>query len=176
MHTNRSRLGLLCLERLGCRVEILHVFPNAFIVDDIDFLHDAGREDAEVTADVLLADLGVGADDVVVADDSVLDLSLGLDGVAVPHLRVHHVGLYAEGVVAADPHHVVLLRNRLEHYHCPLLDHVVVSEDHFEVLVLFLADDGAGRVDDAALAEDDVADDLVEAQVYYVVALRHLDS
>lgn len=114
-------------------------------------------------ANILLNDLSIRADDVEVTNNSLFDLRSCLDIIPIADVRIADVGLNAEGIVTADLHYVVLLGSRLEHNHCPFFNYIVISEDYFEMLVFLLADDGTGRIDDAALTEDHVANDLIES-------------
>ena len=127
-----------------------------------------------MAADILLADFGIRPNDVVVANDAIFDLGPGLNQIPIPHLRVQHIALDAKHVVAAYFHDVVLFRRGLEHDHRTLFDDVVVAKNNFEVLLLFLADYGAGGIYDAALAEDHVSHDFVQPQVQHVCLLQHL--
>jgi len=97
------------LQSFGGDEEFLYVLSGPLLVYHVDLLHDAWVEDAEVAADVLLADLGVRANDVVVADDSVFDLGPSLYEVAVADLSVEDVALDAENVIAAYLHDIVFL-------------------------------------------------------------------
>lgn len=141
------------------------VLLGPFLVDHVYFLHYPRIEYPEVAADVFFADSRVRADDVVVTKDGVPDLGPRFYDVTVSDLRVKDIAFDSEHVIAADPHDVVFLRGGLEHDDGPLLDDVEVAEDDFEVLIFFFADDGARGVDDASFAEDDVANDFIEAKV-----------
>lgn len=77
---------------------------------------------------------------------------------------------YAKHIIAADPHYVVLLV-RLEDYKCPLFNHIVIPEDDLVVLLLLLADNRAGWVDNTPLTEHYVTKNLVVTHVQ--ILLRH---
>lgn len=89
--TFQSLFGLLGLQCLCGEIQFPHIFTDALIIDDIHFFHDTRREDAEMTADVLLGNLGIGSNYVVISYLTVLDLCPRVDAISVSKLGVKHV-------------------------------------------------------------------------------------
>ncbi len=75
------------------------------------------------------------------------------------------VAFNAEDVVVTYFHGVVFFGGRFEHDDCSLFDDIIISEDYLEVLFFAIADDRAGWIDDASLAENNGSYDFVEAEV-----------
>ena len=162
---NISLLSLFAMKSFGGQEKFLDVFLGPFFINYVDLLHHSRVEYPEPTADILLADSGVRSDDIEIAKHGIPHLSPGLDDITIPNLWIVDVALDAKDIIASYLHGIILFGGRLEHDDRSLFNHVVIPEDDLEVLVLLLANDRAGRVDYAALAEYHVAHDLVQAQV-----------
>ena len=118
-------------------------------------------ENSKMTAYILLGYLGIRADDVIVTYDALFYLGPGLDTVPIADLGVVDVGFDAEDVVASDTHYIVFLC-RLEHNNRSFLDDVVIPKDNLEVLIFFLADNRASRINYAPFTEGDIPYNLIE--------------
>lgn len=143
--------------------ELFDILDSPFFVYHVYFLHDAWIKDSEAASDFFFADSGIWADEIEVAQNGVFDLCSGFYGVSITDVWIDDITFDSEYVVAAYFHGVVFFGGGFEHYDCSFLYDIIISEDYLEVLIFFLADDGAGGVDDAALAEDDVAYYFIES-------------
>lgn len=116
-----------------------------------------------MAAYILFTYFGVWPDYVKVTEVGLSDLCSCFYHVSISYMWVEEVAFDSKDVVVPYFHHVVFFWGGFEHDDCSFFDDIEISKDDFEVFVFFLADDRTGGVDDAALAEDDIADYFVEA-------------
>ena len=148
-----------------CYKKLSNIFFCSLFIDYIYLFHYSWIEYSKFAANVLFAYPCIWSNDIETSKRCISDLCSWLYHIAISYLWIIDVAFDTKNVVTSYFHDVIILWCWFEHDDSSLFDDVVISKDYFEVLIFFLADDRASRIDDAALTEDYISYDLVETEI-----------
>ena len=160
-----STFSLLTLQSFSSNEQLFYILSCPLLINYINFFHNTRIEYSKMASNILFTYLSIRTNDVIVANYTIFDLSSSLDYITLTNLSVKYVAFNTKYIIAAYPHNIIFLWGRFKHNDCSLFNHIIISKNDLEVLLLSLTNDGTGGIDYASLAKYNIANYLVKSKI-----------